>query len=114
MTFGILLFQLSMCRIFVTIIKGDLLIASFIVIVFELFLIAFYVMFEVPDLKDILKVKASLTDTREIRETPDQKELRDFKQKLIEAAYLHPFEKYNRRRKAQKTARKIQLELDKG
>ena len=45
MTFGIFLFQLSMCRIFVTIIKGDLFIASIIVIFAELFILYFHAYF---------------------------------------------------------------------
>jgi hypothetical protein len=53
MTFAIFLFQLSMCRIFVTIIKGDILIASIIVICAEISSIVFYINFKAPDLTDL-------------------------------------------------------------
>ena len=59
MTFGIFLFQLSMCRIFVTIIKGDLFIASIIVIFAEFFTLYFHAHFKIPDLNEILKAHAA-------------------------------------------------------
>jgi hypothetical protein len=56
LSFGVFLFQLSMCRIFVSILKMDLLIASVIVIFAEVFIISFYINFHIPDPKEVIEL----------------------------------------------------------
>jgi len=63
MSFGIFLFQLSMCRMFISIIKGDLFVASLIVICGELFFLIFYQSFEIPDVKEILSLNEEEPET---------------------------------------------------
>lgn len=46
-------------------------------------------------------------------ETPEEQKKRNLRQSIVEAAYLHPFEKYNRRRQALKTARTLKKNLEK-
>lgn len=96
MTFGIFLFQLSMCRIFVSIIKGDIFIASIIVIFAEFFTLYFHANFKIPDLNEILNAHAA---------EKTQGETDEIKREIIKASYLHPFEKYARRKKALQAAR---------
>jgi hypothetical protein len=85
-----------MCRIFVTIIKGDLFIASIIVIFAEFLILYFHAHFEIPDLNEILKAHAAANT---------QGESNEIKREVIKASYLHPFEKYARRKKALQIAR---------
>jgi len=106
MSFGIFLFQLSMCRMFIIIIKGDLFVASLIVICAELFFLIFYQSFEIPDVKEILSlneeevVVVSSSDDRNGEGQQQQQELTPTQIEILKKAYLHPFEKYERRRKA--------------
>lgn len=55
LSFGIFLFQLSMCRLFTAIINDDVIIASGIVIFGEIFFMIVFGKFKVPQLKDILQ-----------------------------------------------------------
>ena len=105
LTFGIFLFQLSMCRIFVTIIKGDLLIASVIVIIAEFSIITFYKNFHFPQIKDLMINTSGEVDASSGR--LEDQELAKTKMETIRSKYNHEFEKYDRRKKAQQTARQI-------
>ena len=92
MSFGIFLFQISMARIFITIIKGDLLIASVIVIAAEIFFIVFFIYFKVPDYKEIISHNQEITAKTLINDEVNTSELSDAQKEKLRNAYLHPFE----------------------